>query len=254
VAWSVSSIRRSRDRRLITTCARWDRIARIRRRARGKPISAYASDIAQARIAKAIAFLNWIKGHGETLATCRQPLVDLRLTSENHQGPYDAGPFVRWAVRSKCASGIGIPARPRRVFHRPLDADGRWATARRLLSDDSIETKDRVAGLMVLLHGQYLARACRPTTAHVIHDENGVALRLNRTPLRPPPPLDGLVLQLVDIANDHQHTVMSNDLNAPWLFPTQRPGTPLGSKQLSRRLRKIGLPTEAGPCAALLDL
>ncbi|MFB8166216.1 hypothetical protein [Streptomyces rubiginosohelvolus] len=109
------------------------------------------------------------------------------------------------------------------------------------VNDDSIETRDRVAGLMVLLYGQYPARTCRLTTAHVIHDENGVALRLNRTPLRLPPPLDGLVLQLVDIANDHQHTVMSNDLNAPWLFPTQRPGKALGSKQLSRRLRKIGL-------------
>nr|WP_237276689.1 helix-turn-helix transcriptional regulator [Streptomyces caniscabiei] len=75
-----------------------------------------------------------------------------------------------------------------------------------------------------------------------------------QAPLGLPPPLDGWVLQLVDIANDHQHTVMSNDLNAPWLFPTQRPGKPLGSKQLSRRLRKIGLPTEAGRCATLLDL
>ncbi|WP_235441346.1 site-specific integrase [Streptomyces sp. Mg1] len=241
-------------RRLITAYARWDRIARIRRRARGKPISAYTSDIAQAQIAKAVAFLTWIKEQGETLATCRQSVVDLWLTSENHQGPYDAGPFVRWAVRSKFAPGISIPARPRRIFHRPLDADERWATARRLLNDDSIETRDRVAGLMVLLYGQYPARTCRLTTAHVIHDETGVALRLNRTPLRLPPPLDSLVLQLVDIANDHQHAVMSNDLNAPWLFPTQRPGKPLGSKQLSRRLRKIGLPTEAGRCAALLDL
>lgn len=149
---------------------------------------------------------------------------------------------------------ISIPARPRRIFHRPLDADERWATARRFLNDDSIETRDRVAGLMVLLFGQYPARTCRLTTAHVIHDENGVALRLNRTPLRLPPPLDALVLQLVDIANDHQHAVMSNDLNAPCLFPTQRPGQPLGSKLLSRRLGKIGLSTESGRCAALLDL
>ncbi|MFJ3723185.1 hypothetical protein ACIPYQ_11510 [Streptomyces sp. NPDC090045] len=194
------------------------------------------SDIAQAQIAKAVA-----------------APVDLCLTSENHQNPYDARPFVRWAVRGKFASEISIPARPRQIFHRPLDAYERWATARRLLNDDSIETRDRVAGLAVLLQGQYPARACRLTTAHVTHDENGVTLRLNRTPLRLPP-LDGLVLQFVDIANDHQHTVMSNDLNAPWLFPTQRPGKPPGSNQLSRRLRKIGLPTEAGRCAAQLDL
>ncbi|RSM85854.1 hypothetical protein DMA10_36895, partial [Streptomyces sp. WAC 01420] len=145
--------------------------------------------------------------------------------------------------------------RPRRIFHRPLDADERWTTARRLLNDDSIETRDRVAGLMVLLYGQFPARTCRLTTAHVIHDENGVALRLNKTPLKLPPPLDGLVLQLVDIAHDHERTVMLNEHNAPWLFPSlQMPGRPVTSKQLARRLRDIGLPTEAGRCAALLDL
>ena len=242
-------------RRLITAFARWDRIAHIRRRARGKPISAYTNDIAQTQIAKAITFLNWLKEQGETMDTCRQPLIDLWLASENHQGPYAARPFVRWAVRSKFASGISIPARPRRIFHRPLDADERWATARRLLNDDSIETRDRVAGLMVLLYGQYPARSCRLTTAHVIHDENGVALRLNRTPLRLPPPLDRLVLQLVDIAHSHERTVMSNEPNAPWLFPSvQMPGRPVTSRQLARRLRNIGLPPEAGRCAALLDL
>ncbi|MCD9144368.1 hypothetical protein LUZ28_07350 [Streptomyces albireticuli] len=251
----AAAIEDPEDRRLITAFARWDRIARIRRRACGKPISAYSNDIAQTQIAKAVTFLNWIKEQGETLAACRQPLIDLWLTSEDHQGPYAARPFVRWAVRSKLASGISIPARPRRIFHRPLDADERWATARRLLNDDSIETRDRVAGLMVLLYGQYPARTCRLTTGHVIHDENGVALRLNRTPLRLPPPMDGLVLQLVDIAHDHERTVMSNEHNTPWLFPSfQMPGRPMTSRRLAGRLRSIGLPPEAGRCAALLDL
>ncbi|WP_336319769.1 hypothetical protein [Streptomyces lavendofoliae] len=45
-----------------------------------------------------------------------------------------------------------------------------------------------------------------------------------------------------------QHTVVSNDLNAPWLFPTQRPGRPLGTKQLSRRLRDCAV-TCAKPAA-----
>ncbi|MEV0492272.1 hypothetical protein [Streptomyces atratus] len=62
------------------------------------------------------------------------------------------------------------------------------------------------------------------------------------------------MLQLVDIAHDHQHVVMSNELNAAWLFPTQRPGKSLGSKQLANRLRRIGLPAEAGRCTARLDL
>ncbi|MFF3697917.1 hypothetical protein [Streptomyces sp. NPDC002221] len=135
-----------------------------------------------------------------------------------------------------------------------LDTDKRWALARQPLADDSFETKDRVAGLMVLLYGQGPARICRLTTAHVLHDEKGVALRLNKTPLRLPPPLDELVLKLVEIANDHARLVNSNELNAPWLFPTQRPGKPLNSKSLAIRLRQIGLPPESGRCAALFDL
>lgn len=131
----TASIEDPEDRRLITAYARWDRIARIRRRARGKPTSAFALDVTQTRIAKAITFLAWIKEQGETLATCRQPLIDLWLVSENHQGPYIAGPFVSWAVRSKFASGISVPTKPRRIFHRPLDAEERWAIARGLLHD-----------------------------------------------------------------------------------------------------------------------
>ncbi|MEV6110971.1 hypothetical protein AB0L59_00265 [Streptomyces sp. NPDC052109] len=241
-------------RQLITAYARWDRVARIRRRARGKPIAASTADIAQTQISKAVLFLAWLKDQGETLATCRQTHIDLWLTSEPHQGPYAAGPFVAWAVRSKFASQISIPTRARRVSYRPLDADERWTITRRLLNDDSFETKDRVAGLMVLLYGQTPARTCRLTTAHVLHDEDGVALRINKTPLRLPPPLDALVLQLVDIAHSQEHAVNSNELNAPWLFPTQRPGRALTSSRLATRLRNIGLPPEAGRCAALLDL
>lgn len=67
--------------------------------------------------------------------------------------------------------------------------------------------------------------------------------------------MDGLVLQLVDLARDHERTVISNEHNVPWLFPSlQMPGRPMTSQQLGRRLRNIGLPSEAGRSAALLDL
>ncbi|MFD8217568.1 hypothetical protein ACFV2U_28595 [Streptomyces sp. NPDC059697] len=147
-------------RQLITAYARWDRVARIRRRCRGKPIATSTADVTQMQISKAVLFLAWLKNQGETLATCRQTHIDLWLTSEPHQGPYSAGPFVAWAVRSKFASRISIPTRAHRVCYRPLDADERSKIARQLLSDDSFETKDRVAGLMVLLYGQTPARTC----------------------------------------------------------------------------------------------
>jgi hypothetical protein len=140
------------------------------------------------------------------------------------------------------------------VPHRPLDAEERWAIARRLLTDDSHETRDRVAGLLILLYGQTPARVCRLTTAHITQDGNGATLQLNQTPLKLPPPLDRLALQLVAIAHDNATVVNTSVHNAPWLFPTQRPGNPLTSTQLAIRLRRIGVPAESARCAALLDL
>ncbi|MCX5115297.1 hypothetical protein OOK13_44045 [Streptomyces sp. NBC_00378] len=254
VQFKIEALDDPEDRQLITAFARWDRVVRIRRRARGKPISPAAVDVAQSQIAKAVTFLTWLKKHDATLAICDQTLIDLWLTSENHQGPYIARAFVAWAVRSKYASGISIPNRPQRSFYRPLDADERWTIARQLLNDDSFETRDRVTGLMVLLYGQTPAKISQLTTSHVIHDDKGVAIQLHKTPLRLPPPLDELVLQLVEIARSHEHMVMSNEQNTPWLFPTQRPGKPLTNRRLTRRLHNIGLPSEAARCAALLDL
>ncbi|MCX5415001.1 hypothetical protein [Streptomyces sp. NBC_00059] len=63
-----------------------------------------------------------------------------------------------------------------------------------------------------------------------------------------------MVLRLVDIADDHQHTVTANESNTPWLFPTQQPEKHLTSGQLLARLRKIGLPSESGRCAARFDI
>jgi hypothetical protein len=40
------------------------------------------------------------------------------------------------------------------VWCRVIDAEGRWAQARRLLHDDALKPEDRVAGLLVLLYAQ----------------------------------------------------------------------------------------------------
>jgi hypothetical protein len=130
----------------VSAFARWDRIAAVRRRARGTPITPGTLGRAKTQIIKAIAFLTWLEAHGQTLATCRQHLVDLWLTAEGHQANYNTRQFVTWAVRSGLAHAINIPARPQRHAQQPLGADERWSIARRLLHDDALEIRDRVAG------------------------------------------------------------------------------------------------------------
>lgn len=72
IDYKIATLDDPEDRRLITAFARWDRVAHIRRRARGKPITAAAVDIAQTQIGKAIAFLTWLKENEAAMATCDQ--------------------------------------------------------------------------------------------------------------------------------------------------------------------------------------
>ncbi|GAB3810177.1 hypothetical protein GCM10028799_02090 [Kribbella italica] len=65
----LASIDDPEHRQLLTAFARWDRVARIRRRASGKPVSASVADVAQAQISKAAEFLNWLTDSGTALAT-----------------------------------------------------------------------------------------------------------------------------------------------------------------------------------------
>lgn len=87
VEFKIATLDDPEDRRLITAFARWDRVVRIRRRARGKPISPAAVDVTQSQIGRAVTFLTWLKKHDATLATCHQTLIDLRLPRRTTKVP-----------------------------------------------------------------------------------------------------------------------------------------------------------------------
>ncbi|WP_330350906.1 hypothetical protein [Streptomyces sp. NBC_00582] len=77
--------------------------------------------------------------------------------------------FVLWAARrSHIRHPVDNPPLPSVKPRRSLADDERWRLARRFLHDDTIETVDRVVGLLVLLYGQPLTKISRLTTSHVI--------------------------------------------------------------------------------------
>ncbi|WP_240811002.1 hypothetical protein [Streptomyces tendae] len=69
IEYKTAALDDPEHRQLLTAYARWDRVARIRRRARGKTITASTVDITQVQISKAVLFLAWLKNQGERLAT-----------------------------------------------------------------------------------------------------------------------------------------------------------------------------------------
>jgi hypothetical protein len=148
--------------------------------------------------------LGWLHARGRTLAGCGQGDIAVWL-AEGTGYHYCARNFVLWCVRRGHAHDITIPIYVKENLRSAfIEADERWSLARRLLHDDALDTVDRVAGLLLLLYAQPLARISTLTLDQLTQriTDRGVQLRLGSKPLALPPPLDALMLNLVDRATD----------------------------------------------------
>jgi hypothetical protein len=236
--WITTTIAAHPDQQLLHRYAIWHVLRRLRQRNNAKHLS-YSQHVgALQHVRAAITLLDWLTSHGLTLATARQGDLDTWLTSEDSKHRREAGHFVRWA-RGQKLTGLDFAATKWDGPAGDFDTEIRWQQARRLLHDDSINTADRVAGLLVLLYAQWPATIARLTLEHVHDDEHQVRLRLGREPIVLPEPLAELVLHLV--ASRHGHATLGDQGTSPWLFPGGRPDWPISAEQLGERLRQIGL-------------
>ncbi len=251
--WARRQLQRLADadeQRLVRAYVTWHLLRRLRHRVGGQQTTPEQAVAVQVRVRATIRLLAWLRSNGLTLAACRQPDLDrwLALPGSRH-----ADDFLRWALSRRHAAGLAVPQRD---WYGPLDildSDQRWQLARRLLHDPTIEVVDRVAGLLVMLYAQSLAAIVRLTTDHVSSGEDGqVRLLLGQAPVLLAEPLAGLVVQLV--ATRKGHATVGHPGSSPWLLPGGRPGRPLGSKQLSVRLNRLGIAPRRSRSAALLQL
>ena len=173
----------------------------------------------------------------------------MAAASTSQRGP--AGHFIRWASNQKLTS-LDFPATRWAGPTRVIDAEGRWAQARRLLHDGTLKPEDRVAGLLVLLYAQQPATISRLTLGHVQASGGEVRLRLGREPVVLPEPLAGLVLHLA--ATRQGHATIGDQGTSPWLLPGGRPGQPISPYRLSERLHQIGIHPGPARSTALFQL
>jgi hypothetical protein len=131
-------------------------------------------------------------------------------------------------------------------------AEARWALARRLLHDDSLDAGDRVAGTLVVLYAQPVARIARLRRSDITDQDGRLFLRLGRERLLMPPPLDGLLRRLPA----RRQTGPSGTIPAAakWLFPGRHAGQPQHPEHIRRRLGVLGIDCRANRNAALLQL
>jgi hypothetical protein len=163
-----------------------------------------------------------------------------------HQGPVArrrVADFLDWASRAGYRDPLAVPAIATRRHADQLAAEARLAQARRLLDDATLDLRDRVGGLLVLLLAQPASRLLMLTTDHVATHDGRVTIRLGPEPLELPEPLGRLAARADTRTN-----------GISWLFPGARRAAPLGEGQFSRRLRRLGIPALSARTGALLGL
>lgn len=225
------------DRMFLNRWARWEVLARLRRRHdAGRTVNSSVGN-ARRQLRGTAKFLTMMHAHKRTLGTAIQHDID-DWFGEPGDAQWDVRPFLSWARRVReLPKELVIPSRAARPSTQPIDGEERWQVAKRLLIDDTIDAADRVAAALVVIYGQPVSRLVTLTTAHVEVDEHNVYLRLGHHPLDLPEPLATLVQDLPTQRRDGAAAHLPN----AWLFAGSHAGAPLTANSLAIRLQKIGI-------------
>ncbi|MEV0899998.1 hypothetical protein [Actinoplanes sp. NPDC049802] len=253
VGMATAAIADPIERRLVHRFAIWHHLRRLRQASSPQnPIGYGPITVVRGELSATIALLTWLRRRGTTIGAANQSDIDDWLTS-GPAGRRGASAFVTWAVRRRHAIGINLPARTGTMRRQVLPHhDQRWQLTRTLLHDEDIHPVDRVAGLLVLLYAQPVTRIATLTLDRIHTDANGTHVRLGRSPIRLPPPLDSLVDKLVQRRSGH--IAIGRSAPNSWLFPGAAPGRPLSAARLNARLQQHGIPVRLGRNTALIDL
>ncbi|MGH3867971.1 MAG: hypothetical protein ACRDQ4_17970 [Pseudonocardiaceae bacterium] len=188
-----------------------------------------------------MAFLAWLQGRRRELSTCRQADVDAW-----YAGAYTARrlthAFPRWSMRDKLMTLVTIPHQHTRN-PSPLSQQQRLATIHRLLTDNDIPLRTRVAATLMLLYAQPPTRIPQLTTDDILHHDSQVSIMLGD----PPTPLPEPFAELLDKHINNQLNLHHRDqpqrplaVSRPARRPTHDPGrgretpTPAGNPRPQR--------------------
>lgn len=231
--------------------ATWWLLHRLRRKAdQGQPTE-FAAQRVREQTAEAARFLAWLRKQGRTFTQASQSDLDTWLGIRPQARRRLPG-FLRWAHGRGLLIEVDAAYPPAGDPLSFVGDDQRWDTARRLLADDAVEARDRVAALLLLLYAQPAARIVRLTRESLQRHDHEVWLRLGEDHVVLPPPLSDLIQRLPEQrpAGAARNLV---DVDT-WLFPGRRPGQPMSASAMARRLRTLGIEPRAARNTALLQL
>ena len=248
----LQALPESEDRARLRSYASWKLLRDVARRAENNDLNANAAGSARARLRSAIELTSWMHEQDRTLVDLRQDLLEGWLLEGGSSRLAIAG-FIEWLRKTKVISGLHVPRAPRPLKLNTVQDAERWALLRRLLADETLDLRERVAGGLLLLYAQPITKMTRLRREDVIlNDEGQVLIALGQEPIPLPAPLATLAIRLRD-APTPLATTAATTTNR-WLLPGRKLGRPITPHALSRRLSALGVPAVAGRTSALAHL
>jgi hypothetical protein len=180
-----------RDRDNLT----WWLLHRLRHKAEQGHPTQFAAHRVRDQTAEAARFLAWLRERRRPLAQATQGDLDIWLTIRPQARRRLPG-FLRWAQTRRLLTGLDADYPPAGDSVNFVGDDQRWGRARHLLADDTVETRDRVAALLLLLDAQPAARITRLTRASIQVEDREVRLGLGEEHVLLPPPLSEWIQRL----------------------------------------------------------
>ncbi|MFJ3221585.1 hypothetical protein ACIPLC_37435 [Kitasatospora sp. NPDC086801] len=156
--------------------------------------------------------------------------------------------FLRW-----CTDSGHLPKlkhTPQAVGSRnaSLDHAGRATDLRRVLQDDGLPLRTRIAAALVLLYAQPVTRLVRLTTDHITDDGSTISIAFGDPPsLLPQPVADLIRTHLKAAGRMHRASPRS----AHWLFPGRQAGQPMSPGALREHLQAAGTSPRSARVTAL---
>jgi integrase len=235
------------DRQIIRVYLRWRHHRELTARAAAGPLTAPMTFTARRRVNSGLELLSWLRERNVTLAECTQASLDAWFATVTNA--VNATDFLRWAMRHQRCPRLVFPV-SQRCSTAAAPESHRLELLARLLVDDQIVLSDRVAGCMVLLLAQPIARVCALRIDDIDEREGEIRLRLGDDPVVLPDAVGKLVTTL---AGHRPHMLSAANVESPWLFPGHFPGHHISGSYMSRRMRALGV-TSLDRQAALRQL
>lgn len=240
------------NRRALRTYGTWHELARLRRRWPDGDTPPLAAKNVNAQLIQASYLLRHLETNRIVLADLTQADLDRWLTAGAGTRTL-ARSFVTFATRrGLVAAGLEIPIRRDGSTVTPLDDQQRWALARRLLHDDTLDPADRVVGSLIVLYAQPVTRIARLTVDDVHDQATHLTISFGKDHVEIPEPLAGLLRQLPWRRQIGPSGTVPDAQR--WLFPGRQAGRHIHPDHLRNRMIALGVPPRAARHAAMLQL